>query len=641
MADDSPENDDGRPPGRRRQQPSPERDEDGEEQGRREENRGQAARGGREEGRGQSRNGGRDGHGGRDGRGPQDGRGRGDGNGLFAALQQMLITNVLNPRPAQPAPPPPPPAPNFEHDTVQPITEGEQLLGMVYRDRVLQIAIHVRPTSDTLAADAERLASDPLANRTPIPHAEYAAKYGLQREDVARVVRYYTLQHGLQFVPNWGDRLRRAVPDRVSDRTVYFRGTAADLNRAFGIRLFRVRGKDGGLYRTYLGGLKVPSELAGHIGNVYNLDNRDKAAPRLRLARPLGRGAPSMVGHTPMEIAQAYSFPSGSGQGQTIAILELGGGLRFFDLLQYFRGLGLQVPKIQTIGVGGASNAPTGDPTGPDGEVTLDIEVAGAIANGANYAMYFAPNSSAGFWQGINAAIHDAANKPSILSISWGGPEPTWSRAEMYSITEAFQAAALMGISVFVAAGDSGSTDGVSASSLNVDFPASSPWATACGGTSLYMGAGAPPEKVWNDGDAGGSGGGISAVFTVPSFQTGMMYQSAPLSGRGLPDVAGCADPNTGYKVRIDGVDEVFGGTSAVAPLWAALTALLNQSIGMPLGFLNPLLYRTNLKRALNDITIGDNNTTHLAGNYNATVGWDPCSGFGSPNGAAILATLT
>ena len=401
-----------------------------------------------------------------------------------------------------------------------------------------------------------------------------------------------------------------------------------------------MRGKDGGIYTTYLGGLDVPAELKGLVRNVF-LDSRPKVAPRLRLSGPLSSGA--AVSYTPIEVAKAYGFPSNvTGKGQNIAILELGGGFRWGNLISYFQGLGLRLPQIRAIGVGGGSNAPTGNPAGPDGEVTLDIEVAGAIANGAGFPVYFAPNTSAGFFQGISAAIHDAVNKPSVLSISWGGPEPTWTKAEMYAITEAFRAAALIGMSVFVAAGDSGSTDGLGVNTPHVDFPASSPWATACGGTSLYTGASAPPEKVWNNGTSGGAtGGGMSAIFRAPSFQAGVSFQSAPLSMRAIPDVAGCADPYTGYKIKIDGVDVVYGGTSAVAPLWAALTALLNESTGTPIGFLNPLLYRTNLKGTLKDITVGNNDQNGLVGVYHAGVGWDPCTGFGSPDGAAMLAALT
>jgi kumamolisin len=210
----------------------------------------------------------------------------------------------------------------------------------------------------------------------------------------------------------------------------------------------------------------------------------------------------------------------------------------------------------------------------------------------------------------------------------------------MQSMNEAFQAAAELGISVFAAAGDDGASDGVRGRRPHADFPASSPWVTACGGTSLYASGLGTLETVWNEADAGGTGGGVSAIFPVPDYQTGIMFQSRPLAMRGLPDVAGNADPYTGYKVRVDGFDMVIGGTSAVAPLWSGLIALLNEKLGNPVGFLNPLLYLTTLKGTLKDITVGNNDTTGRIGNYPAGPGWDPCTGFGSPIGTAMLAAL-
>ena len=562
-------------------------------------------------------------------------------------LRQILIASLLAQRasvapPASPQPTPTPMPSNLGANSEQFLTEGEELLGPVNPGRLLQVVVQIKPTGDRLAQDAEERARDPLRYRDRahiLTREQFASAYSAKPEDVRRIAQF-AWQHGLQIVPKWASRVLSAGP--FADRTIHLGGTARAVNRAFGVRLVHVRGADGLIYRTYLGQMSVPSEFADVINGVFGLDTRKKSRALFRSARPLGGGALPKVAYTPIEIAQTYGFPSNfTGQGQTIAILEFGGGARLRDLRRYFGDLGLQVPQIQAIGVGGSGNAPTGDPNGDDGEVMLDIEIAGAVANGASYVVYFAPNTSAGWLQGINAAIHDSVNQPSILSISWGGPEQGWTKGEMFAMTEAFQAAALMGISVFVAAGDSGSTDGVGVASPHAGFPASSPWATACGGTSLYVGGSAPPEAVWNNGDAGGTGGGISAVFPVPSYQAGYTYQLAPLPNRGFPDVAGCADPDTGYRVRVDGVDTVYGGTSCVAPLWSALAALLNEGTGTPLGFLNPLLYRTNLKSDLKDITVGNNDTTGQVGKYSAVVGWDPCTGFGSPNGLAILGALS
>ena len=226
----------------------------------------------------------------------------------------------------------------------------------------------------------------------------------------------------------------------------------------------------------------------------------------------------------------------------------------------------------------------------------LDIEVAGSIAPGANIAVYFTPNSSQGFVDALTTAIHDTTNgPPSVISISWGSPESNWTAQSMTALDEACQSAAALGITITVASGDNGSSDGVSGN--NVDFPASSPHVLGCGGTELVAANGAiQKEVVWNDQPQGGgaSGGGVSSVFPLPSWQTNANVPPSPTSGggRGVPDVAGDASPETGYNVLFDGQATVVGGTSAVAPLWAALVALLNQQRGSNIGFANPVLYQ-------------------------------------------------
>jgi kumamolisin len=210
----------------------------------------------------------------------------------------------------------------------------------------------------------------------------------------------------------------------------------------------------------------------------------------------------------------------------------------------------------------------------------------------------------------------------------------------MTQMDQAFQAAAALGVTVCVASGDNGSDDGVGDGSPHVDFPASSPYALACGGTSLTaQGSGIGSEVVWNGGSEGGAtGGGVSAFFPVPGYQTDAgvaASEGQALAGRGVPDVAGDADPATGYEVRVDGQDVVIGGTSAVAPLWAGLIALLNQQLGKPVGFLNPMLYGSlSGQGAVNDIVSGSN------GDFSAGTGWDACTGWGSPNGQGLLQVL-
>jgi kumamolisin len=226
--------------------------------------------------------------------------------------------------------------------------------------------------------------------------------------------------------------------------------------------------------------------------------------------------------------------------------------------------------------------------------------------------------------------VHDTERSPGIVSISWGGPETGWASQDLDAMDQLFQAAASLGITVCAASGDSGASDGSPDGSLTVDFPASSPYVLGCGGTRLPPQG---PETGWNDGPQGGaSGGGYSGYFPRPSWQTGIDATGSGETGRGVPDVAGDADPATGYTVAIDGESTTVGGTSAVAPLWGALIALINQSIGARVGFVNATLYAT--PAALNDITSGNNN------GYSCGPGWDPVTGLGSPKGEAVLAAL-
>jgi kumamolisin len=208
----------------------------------------------------------------------------------------------------------------------------------------------------------------------------------------------------------------------------------------------------------------------------------------------------------------------------------------------------------------------------------------------------------------------------------------------MTQFDQAFQAAAVLGVTVCAASGDSGSTDGIGDGLAHVDFTASSPHVLACGGTHLEASNGSiSSEVVWNAG-GGATGGGVSDVFPLPAWQSAAKVPPSAHGGRpgrGVPDVAGDADPATGYQVRVDGQDAVFGGTSAVAPLWAALVARINQQLGKPIGFLNPAVYSAAGQSALNDITKGTN------GAYTATKGWDACTGFGSPDGAKLLDAVT
>jgi kumamolisin len=504
---------------------------------------------------------------------------------------------------------------------------GARAVGKSDPTERLEVTVLVRrQNADAFKAKVAGLASGarPSGRMT---HAQLADEFGASPSDMATVVNF-AKQHDLAVVQQ--DPSRRAV---------VLSGTVAQFNKAFGVELQQFD-YAGGSYRGRTGPIMLPKELDGIVDAVLGLDNRPAARPHFRRQHQdshLKANAAPAGSFTPTALASLYDFPAGDGKGQWIAIIELGGGYRAADLKTYFKEIKTSSPHVTAVSVDHGKNHATGDPNGPDGEVMLDIEVAGAIAPAANIVVYFAPNTDAGFLDAISTAIHDTKNKPSVISISWGGPESSWTQQAMTAFDQAFQAAALAGITVCVASGDNGSSDG--GTGLNVDFPASSPHVLACGGTSLRAANGSiQSETVWNNGAGGGAtGGGVSAFFPTPVWQNGLQVtnghgQKTTLKNRGVPDVCGDADPQTGYVVRVDGSDTVIGGTSAVAPLWAGLIARINGMKGSPVGFINPQLYQST--SCLHDIVQGNN------GDYSAAKGWDACTGLGSPDGKKIAGVL-
>jgi kumamolisin len=498
---------------------------------------------------------------------------------------------------------------------------GARAVGAVPDDERFEVTIRVRRKSplDPLAkVNADVLPKD----RHYLSRPDYAKEHGADPADISKVTDFVK-SHGLVVV--------ETSPER---RSVVVSGTAAAFSAAFGVKLEQYE-HDQGTFRGRSGELTIPSDLAGIIEGVFGLDDRPQARPHFQcrpstFATPMAAGAGSF---TPPQLAKLYDFPSGlDGTGECIAIIELGGGYRTADIKAYFKGLGLPVPKVKTVRVDSAKNHPS-TPDGADGEVMLDIEVAAAIAPKCQIVVYFAPNTDNGFLDAVTQALHDNKNKPSVISISWGGPEASWTSQSMTQYDQAFQTAAALGVTICVAAGDNGSSDGETDGAVHVDFPASSPNVLGCGGTELVAsGAAISSEVVWNEGTNSATGGGISSTFPLPNYQKNVKM---PGAFRGVPDVAGDADPNSGYQVRVDGQDMVIGGTSAVAPLWAGLIALMNQKLGTPVGFLNPLLYGSlSGKKLFNDITSGNN------GAYSAGPGWDACTGWGSPDGSKLLAAL-
>lgn len=486
---------------------------------------------------------------------------------------------------------------------------GASVLGDVGRDETIEVSIYLKPRDRDAPSGAGRAAW--TTRRTE-----------LHRDDI-RLIRQFAAEHDLTVIA--------VEPAR---RLVRLSGPAAAMEAAFRTRLQHYH--DGTRrFRGMSGTLSLPEYLHPIVESVLGLDTRPAALPRIV------RATGAAHGYLPNEVGALYGFPGNAdGSGECIGIIELSGGFRNSDITRAFAAMGQAAPVITAVSVDGAANSPATNPDA-DGEVALDIQVAGGNAPGAAIAVYFAPNSEAGFIDAISAAVADSTHQPSIITISWGAPESSWSAQAVASMTSVLEDAARANLSVLAAAGDSLATDGVDDGAAHVDFPASSPWAIGCGGTAITTAHGAiTAEVVWNSGTSG-TGGGISDLFPVPAFQAATKLPpsiNGGRSGRGVPDVAADAAPESGYRIVTFGAAGVVGGTSAVPPLWAALIARINQQRGRPAGFFLSSLYRH--PEVLREITIGNNRPAGSTIGYDAGAPWNACTGLGAPNGARLASAL-
>jgi len=479
-----------------------------------------------------------------------------------------------------------------------------------------------------------------------LSRAEFAATYGADPKDLAQVAAF-ARSNDLEVVESHRER-----------RSVVVRGTASAINKAFAVKL-RDYQSPRGKYRGHEGPASVPADLANVVEAVIGLDNRQVKAQHFSTARRKNPNDPPKTKPlTPMQVAQLYNFPSGNGAGQTIGIYEMqtsGGPAGYTvqdltDTMNAFGG-GLTVPVPIDVSVDGVTNSGVSD-----GETGLDITVSSAIAQGAQIAVYFTGGTSQSILHALQSMIHPATGdpQPTILSISygWGPDDPSaksFSDQEYKEMGELFQDAANLSITVLVSSGDSGAFV-ESKTVAQTSYPATEPWVTACGGTTIGDVSGASfDEYAWNDTGAGGpgaSGGGISARFPVPVYQQGIKMpkrKSTKKAGRGVPDIAGNASENSGYVQFINGQSQPVGGTSAVAPLYAGLIAIINANLGHSVGFINPTLYSAPMGSVSRDIVSPPgpaNNSFGRVIGYPVTVGWDACTGFGSVNGTTLQAAL-
>jgi kumamolisin len=535
------------------------------------------------------------------------------------------------------------------------------------QDRV-EVTIYVRSDPSASAPfDVAAEATKPPAQRRYLSSDEAASVYGAAAGDL-EAVRAFAAGHGLDVI-----RVNQA------GRSVKVGGSAAAMSEAFGVQLRRFSHAEGS-FRSHEGQVQLPAELRGVVTGVFGLDTqrlgrsflrapgdtvqqtlRDYAAHRRHHRHSATQPQPANT-YLPPQVAQLYDFPKVSAAGQTVAVLAFNGsmdggpstpgGYDATILEDYFTNdLGLALPTITDVTVQGPGNSPGdgSDPNDSSPEVYLDLSIVGALATGAKIAVYFTEFTEQGWVDAITTVTTDTTHAPGVISISYGNPEDgagtAWTSAAIAQVNTAFEQAAAQGKTITCASGDSGASDGES-SGLHVDFPASSPWVLACGGTRLESSGGTiSAETVWNDQASGNgaTGGGISVLFTPPpSWQTSagaVAIAGTPLSGRGVPDVSSLADPQTPFIVAQPGGTGGVGGTSAAAPLWASLITLCNASLPKPAGYLNPTLYSLPAG-TLRDIESGNNAAPGGEG-YTAGPGWDACTGLGSPGASSLLNALS
>lgn len=514
-----------------------------------------------------------------------------------------------------------------------------------------------------------------LAAKAPLPSVHSAQKHaGTSAKQSRRAAHlthaelrqtYGAVTGGVKKVEAFAKKFSLEVID-VSPhrRSMRLCGRSADIARAFNTSFEEFK-LDGHKFFAPVRPLSAPKALDGVVEALLGLHNLRHSWPR-RHSAVHGTGAATSLHN----LAQAYAFPKElDGSGQTIGLIELGGGFHAEDITQFCSRIGVPAPHITVIEVGSGANRPASrravhqlldvmngtltlaakaeqsDPflaAESTAEVTMDVEILAALAPAAHLVVYFASSDEQGLYHAIARAVHDDEHRPGILSLSWSMAEHTFSPSEIQAIENLLQEAAHLGITVCVSSGDAGAMNGSTDKKPSVNYPASSPHCLACGGTSgKVTKAGISEEVVWNathHGIKGASGGGVSVQFERPAWQDDAKVPSAPgrKTGRGVPDVAGLADPRYGCELLLADRPFVSSGTSAVAPMWAALIARLNQALGRRCGHLHPYIYHLGKERktALRPVLKGNN------GLYHAGKGWNACTGYGTPRGDELLAYL-
>lgn len=526
-------------------------------------------------------------------------------------------------------------------------TAGARVLGECDEKEKFSVTIVLRrrPDGPPVPGPSHYLHVPP-AERPRFSEADFAARFGAHPAEIERVSAFVR-GHGL------------AVEEvNAARRMLVVSGTAAQFSRAFDVTLKMYeheveRGRGAGrrteTYRGREGFIHVPAELVEVIVGVFGLDNR-------RITKRNLGDPPATTPIAVSTVTQLYDFPSNLAAGQTIAIFSEGGYLAS-DISANFGG---SPPSVIDVSVD-ASNGGFADP-----ETTQDIFISASAAPGAQVAVYFTTYSQKGWVDLVARVIHPTAGDPqcSVLSSSFyvsNGDDPATLLADgvstswLTAVTQMFEDAAIQNVTICIASGDTGAQSKVGDGKAHVQYPASDPWVLSVGGTTIGNVVGTScDEWAWNDffsfggfSGTGASGGGISDYFPQPWYQVDANVPASVNdghSGRGVPDVSANASPNSGYPIILGGAPSLFpaNGTSASAPLWAGLVAVLNAALDQNLGFVNPVIYALNgtgFRDILAEPGAADNSFAGTTG-YPVTPGWDAVTGWGSPRGVALLQAL-
>ena len=482
------------------------------------------------------------------------------------------------------------------------------------------IMVKSKASEEEMDKTLERINKREIA---PLTDEEFNERFGADPEAMKRVLKFAQENH-----------LEVKESDLASGK-VLLKGKVKDFNEAFKVQLDDFKGPLG-ISRERTGTISVPRNISTDVLGVFGLESGNLAHSNVaKLEPPQGgpfrpRATNSLI---PSDAAKAYEFPTESkGAGQGVAILQFGGAIDLKDNAAYYEQRGLKVPDISIVTVDHGKMKPG---ESADDEVALDSQVIGTVAPDAKQMLLFAPNSDQGFLDAITRATFTKPGEipNSAISISWGAPESRWTKQAMENMHMAFKKAALKGITVFAATGDKGAKN--ETDRFTADYPASDSLVVACGGTELRLNG---EGKVDSEVSWSGSGGGISEISPVPGFQTDIKMPANAnkndKTGRGVPDIAGNANPSTGYQIRVHGVESTMAGTSAVAPLYAALVLQMNSILGRRVGNLHSFIYQNGKSDVFRDMTVGNN------GGYDAAPGWDAVTGWGVVNGNKMLEKL-